>query len=128
MSGVGYRGSVGRTLGLWLHDGETVRAAAWGYSTVVGGALGMAQGRIAAITDDHLYVFRSSYWRPTKAMELITRHPIGAAPVSLNGWVLRIGMERMVVHLHHRGRARELASLAERWSPLAVASREQGHW
>jgi len=30
----------------------------------------------------------------------------------LSGWALRIGDERMVVHLHHRGRARRIAGLA----------------
>ena len=36
----------------------------------------------------------------------------GSVRIRLSGWALRVGDERMVVHLHHRGRARRIAALA----------------
>jgi len=36
---------------------------------------------------------------------VVAKHHIGSVPMRLSGWALHIGDERMVVHLHHRGRA-----------------------
>jgi len=45
--------------GLFLEPGETIRAAAWGRSRGFGYLLGVGRGRIAAVTERHLYVFES---------------------------------------------------------------------
>ena len=54
---------------LFLESGETIRAAAWGPSSELAFLVGMGSGRIAAVTERHLYVFESPLWgrmsRPT---------------------------------------------------------------
>ena len=99
--------------GLLLESGETIRAAAWGPSSEFAILMGVGSGRIAAVTERHLYLFESPLWgRMSRARGVVAKHPIGSVPVRLRGWVLRVGDERMVVHLHHRGRARRIAQLA----------------
>ena len=99
--------------GLLLESGETIRAAAWGPSSEFAILMGVGSGRIAAVTERHLYLFESPLWgRMSRARRVVAKHPIGSVPVRLRGWVLRVGDERMVVHLHHRGRARRIAGLA----------------
>jgi len=99
--------------GLLLESGETIRAAAWGPSSEFAILMGVGSGRIAAVTERHLYLFESPLWgRMSRPRGVVAKHPIGSVPVRLRGWVLRVGDERMVVHLHHRGRARRIAGLA----------------
>src|SRR5215472_11237448 len=104
--------------GLFLESGETIRAAAWGPSSEFAILMGVGSGRIAAVTERHLYLFKSPLWgRMSRPRGVVAKHPIGAVPVRLSGWVLRVGDERMIVHLHHRGRARRIARLAADMSP-----------
>jgi hypothetical protein len=42
-----------------LEPGETIRTAAWGPSSEFGYLMGVGSGRIAAVTERHLYVFES---------------------------------------------------------------------
>ena len=99
--------------GLFLESGETIRAAAWGPSSEFAIVVGVGSGRIAAVTQRHLYVFESPLWgRMSRASGVVAKHPIGSVPIRLRGWVLHVGDERMVVHLHHRARARRIAALA----------------
>jgi hypothetical protein len=99
--------------GLFLESGETIRAAAWGPSSEFAIVLGVGSGRIAVVTECHLYVFESPLWgRMSRARGVVAKHPIGSVRVWLRGWALHVGDERMVVHLHHRGRARRIAALA----------------
>ena len=99
--------------GLFLERGETIRAAAWGPSSEFGYLLGVGSGRIAAVTGRHLYVFESPLWgRMSRPRGVVAKHPIGSVRIRLSGWALRVGDERMVVHLHHRARARRIAALA----------------
>ena len=110
--------------GLFLESGETIRAAAWGPSSEFAIVVGVGSGRIAAVTQRHLYVFESPLWgRMSRARGVVAKHPIGSVRVWLRGWALHVGDERMVVHLHHRGRARRVAGLAAGVSsPGAVPS------
>ena len=98
----------------YLEPGESLRLAVWGPDSGVRFVLtGMARGRIVAITERNVYVFGSSAWgRMSKATSLLARHAIGSVPVRVRGWGIRVGGERMVVHLHHRNRARELSAIA----------------
>jgi len=99
--------------GLLLESGETIRAAAWGPSSEFAILMGVGSGRIAAVTERHLYLFESPLWgRMSRARGVVAKHPIGSVPVRLRGWVLRVGDERMAVHLYHRGRARRIIGLA----------------
>ena len=99
--------------GLFLESGETIRAAAWGPSSELAYLIGAGSGRIAAVTQRHMYVFESPLWgRMSRPRGVVAKHPIGSVRIRLSGWVLRVGDERMVVHLHHRGRARRVAGLA----------------
>ena len=99
--------------GPFLERGETIRAAAWGPSSELAFLLGVGSGRIAAVTQRHLYVFESPLWgRMSRPRGVLAKHAIGSVRMRLSGWVLRVGDERMVVHLHHRGRARRVAGLA----------------
>jgi hypothetical protein len=99
--------------GLLLESGETIRAAAWGPSSEFAILMGVGSGRIAAVTERHLYVFESPLWgRMSRPRGVVAKHPIGTVPIRLSGWVLRVGDERMIIHLHHRGRARRIAGLA----------------
>jgi hypothetical protein len=99
--------------GLFLEPGETVRAAAWGPSSEMAFLTGVGSGRIAAVTQRHLYVFESPLWgRMSRPRWVVAKHAIGSVRIQLSGWVLRVGDERMIVHLHHRGRARRIAGLA----------------
>jgi len=96
-----------------LEPGETIRAAAWGPSSEFGYLIGVGSGRIAAVTERHLYVFESPLWgRMSRATGVVAKHPIGSVRMKVSGWALHIGDERMVIHLHHRGRARRIAALA----------------
>jgi len=91
---------------LFLEPGETIRAAAWGPWSELAFLLGVGSGRIAAVTGRHLYVFESPLWgRMSRPRGVVAKHHIGSVPMRLSGWALHIGDERMVVHLHHRGRA-----------------------
>jgi len=99
--------------GLFLERGETIRAAAWGPSSKLAYLIGAGSGRIAAVTQRHLYLFESPLWgRMSRPRGVVAKHPIGSVRIQLSGWVLRVGDGRMVVHLHHRGRARRIAGLA----------------
>jgi hypothetical protein len=99
--------------GLFLERGETIRAAAWGPSSELAYLIGAGSGRIAAVTQRHLYLFESPLWgRMSRPRGVVAKHPIGSMRIQLSGWVLRVGDERMVVHLHHRGRARRIVGLA----------------
>src|SRR5215472_11797070 len=98
---------------LFLESGETIRAAAWGPSSELAFLAGVGSGRIAAVTERHLYVFESPLWgRMSRPRGVVAKHRIGSVRIRLRGWVLHVGDERMVVHLHHRGRARRIAGLA----------------
>ena len=111
---------------LFLEPGETIRVAAWGPSSELAILTGVGRGRIAAVTQRHLYLFESSLWRMSRARGIVAKHPIGSVRMRLSGWALYIGDERMVVHLHHRGRARKIAGLAadmSRPDPALPASR-----
>jgi hypothetical protein len=99
--------------GLFLESGETIRAAAWGPSSEFAFLVGVGSGRIAAVTGRHVYVFESPLWgRMSRPRGVVAKHPIGSVRIRLSGWVLRVGDERMIIHLHHRGRARRIAALA----------------
>jgi len=113
--------------GLFLESGETIRAAAWGPSSELAYLVGVGSGRIAAVTGRHVYVFESPLWRRmSRPTGVVAKHPIGSVPIRLRGWVLRVGDERMAVHLHHRGRARRIAGLAAGMSrPGAVPPENQ---
>ena len=98
---------------LFLEPGETIRVAAWGPSSELAILTGVGSGRIAAVTQRHLYLFESPLWgRMSRARGVMAKHPIGSVRMRLSGWALHIGDERMIVHLHHRGRARRIAGLA----------------
>ena len=97
----------------FLEPGETIRVAAWGPSSEFGYVLGVGSGRIAAVTGRHVYVFESPLWgRMSRPRGVVAKHPIGWVRIRLRGWTLHIGDERMAVHFHHRGRARQIAALA----------------
>jgi hypothetical protein len=99
--------------GPFLEPGETIRAAAWGPSSELAILTGVGSGRIAAVTERHLYVFESPLWgRMSRATGVVAKHRIGSVRMRLNGWALHIGDERMAVHLNHRGRARRIVALA----------------
>ena len=99
--------------GLFLEPGETIRAAAWGPSSELAILMGVGSGRIAAVTERHLYVFESPLWgRMSRPRGVVAKYRIGSVRIRLSGWALHIGDERMAVHLHHRGRARRIAALA----------------
>jgi len=101
------------TASLFLESGETIRAAAWGPSSELAILMGVGSGRIAAVTERHLYLFESPLWgRMSRATGVVAKHRIGSVRMRLSGWALHIGDERMVVHLHHRGRARRIIGLA----------------
>ena len=81
--------------GLLLESGETIRAAAWGPSSEFAILMGVGSGRIAAVTERHLYLFESPLWgRMSRARGVVAKHPIGSVPVRLRGWVLRVGDEK----------------------------------
>jgi len=91
---------------LFLEPGETIRAAAWGPSSELAFLLGVGSGRIAEVTERHPYVFES----PLLGRMSRPRGGGGEAPHRVGAdeaerVALHIGDERMVVHLHHRGRA-----------------------
>src|SRR5215471_11772353 len=110
---------------LLLESGETIRAAAWGPSSELALLMGVGSGRIAVVTERHLYVFESPLWGRMSRPGVVAKHAIGSVRIRLSGWVLRVGDERMVVHLHHRGRARRIAALAADMSrPGAMPPRE----
>ena len=46
----------------FLEPGETIRVAAWGPSSGLSYLIGAGSGRIAAVTERHLYVFESPLW------------------------------------------------------------------
>jgi len=99
--------------GLFLESGETIRAAVWGPSSELAFLMGVGSGRIAAVTQRHLYLFESPLWgRMSRPRGVVAKHPIGSVRIRLSGWVLRVGDERMIIHIHHRGRARRIAGLA----------------
>ena len=99
--------------GLFLEPGETIRVAAWGPSSELAYLIGAGSGRIAAVTERHVYVFESPLWgRMSRPRGVVAKHPVGSVRMRLNGWALHIGDERMAVHLHHRGRARRIIGLA----------------
>ena len=98
---------------LFLERDGTIRVAVWGPSSELAYLLGVGSGRIAAVTERHLYLFESPLWgRMSRPKAVVAEHPIGSVRMRLSGWALHIGDERMVVHLNHRGRARRIAGLA----------------
>src|SRR5262249_34309024 len=93
--------------GLFLESGETIRVAAWGPSSELAYLIGVGSGRIAAVTERHVYVFESPLWgRMSRPRGVVAKHPVGSVRMRLDGWALDIGAERMAGHCHHRGRAR----------------------
>jgi hypothetical protein len=99
--------------GVFLEPDETIRVAAWGPSSELAYLIGVGSGRIAAVTERHVYVFESPLWgRMSRPRGVVAKHPVGSVRMRLNGWALHIGDERMAVHLHHRGRARRVIGLA----------------
>jgi hypothetical protein len=93
----------------FLESGEAIRGAVWGPSSAVGYLFGVARGRIAAVTQRHLYLFESSIWgRMSRPRGVVAKYPVGSVEMRLTGWALHIEDERMVVHLHHRGRAQRI--------------------
>ena len=98
--------------GLFPESGETIRVAVWGPTSELAFLMGVGSGRIAAVTERHLYLFEPLVGRMSQPRGVVAKHPIGSVRIRLSGWVLRVGDERMVVHLHHRGRARRVAGLA----------------
>ena len=98
---------------LFLEPGETIRVAAWGPSSEFAIVVGVGSGRIAAVTGRHVYVFESPLWgRMSRPTRVVAKHLTGSVRIRLSGWALHIGDERMIIHLHHRGRARRIAALA----------------
>ena len=113
------------TASLFLESGETIRAAAWGPSSELAILMGVGSGRIAAVTERHLYLFESPLWgRMSRATGVVAKHRIGSVRMRLSGWALHVGDERMAVHLHHRGRARRVAALAADMSRPGVVPPE----
>ena len=116
--------------GLFLEPGETIRAAAWGPSSELAFLMGVGSGRIAAVTERHVYVFESPLWgRMRRPRGVVAKHRIGSVRIRLRGWALHVGDERMAVHLNHRGRARRVAALAadmSRPEPAPPAARRDG--
>ena len=112
---------------LFLEHDETIRVAAWGPSSELAILTGVGSGRIAAVTERHLYLFASPLWgRISRPKGVVAKHPIGSVRVRLRGWALHVGDERMAVHLNHRGRARRVAALAADMSrPGAVPPENQ---
>jgi len=111
--------------GLFLEPGETIRAAAWGPSSELAFLMGVGSGRIAAVTERHVYVFESPLWgRMSRPRGVVAKHRIGSVRMRLRGWALHVGDERMAVHLHHRGRARRVAGLAADMSRPGVVPPE----
>ena len=111
--------------GLFLEPGETIRVAAWGPSSELAFLRGVGSGRIAAVTERHLYVFESPLWgRMSRPRGVVAKHRIGSVRIRLRGWALHVGDERMAVHLHHRGRARRVAALAADMSRPGVVPPE----
>ena len=114
----------------FLESGETIRVAAWGPSSEFGYLLGVGSGRIAAVTGRHVYVFESPLWgRMSRARGVVAKRRIGSVRIRLSGWALHVGDERLVVHLHHRGRARRIAALGadmSRPEPAPSATRRDG--
>jgi hypothetical protein len=113
--------------GPFLEPGETVQLAAWGPSSGIRYVFALASGRIAAVTERHLYVFDSAIWgRMSRPRGVVAKYPIGAVRMRLRGWTLRVGEQRMIVHLHHRGRARRIvgwaAADASRLDPSPVGT------
>ena len=53
---------MSESAGLFLESGETIRAAAWGPSSELAILMGVGSGRIAAVTERHLYLFESPLW------------------------------------------------------------------
>ena len=99
--------------GLFPESGETIRVAVWGPTSELAFLMGVGSGRIAAVTQRHLYLFESPLWgRMSRPRRVVAKHPIGSVRIRLSGWALHIGDERMIIHLHHRGRARRIAALA----------------
>lgn len=97
---------------LAVEPDETIKAAAWGYTSLAGALLGTAKGRIVAVTERGIYSFESSYWRPAKPRRLVGRYPVGTVAARLHGWTLQVDGEQVVVHLRHRNRARRIVALA----------------
>lgn len=54
---------------------------------------------------------------------MVAKHAIGSVRIRLSGWVFHVGDERMVIHLHHRGRAGGVSQCQSRWLPSALAAR-----
>jgi ABC-2 type transport system ATP-binding protein len=104
---------------VFLDPGESVKAAAWGANSLTGSLLGTARAHIVAVTDRNVYVFESARWRipgmqlwyGNQATGIVAVHRLGSVPVSLKGWTLRVGGEKVVLHLHHRKRARAIVTL-----------------
>lgn len=111
----------------YLGPAESLQLAVWGPDSALKYFLtGTAKGRVVAISERNLYVFGSSAWgRMSKATSLIARHPLGSVPVRVHGWKVRAGDEQMMVHLHLRNRAQELAAAANA-APAVPGSRITG--
>jgi len=81
--------------GLFPESGETIRVAVWGPTSELAFLMGVGSGRIAAVTQRHLYLFESPLWgRMSRPRAVVAKHPIGAVRIRLSGWVLRVGDEK----------------------------------
>jgi hypothetical protein len=101
----------------YLEPGETVRAAVYGQTNVVPPndvalLLRIAQGRIVAVTQRNLYVFRRGIFSFTKPKSLLAKYPLGSVTVSSHGTLLNVATERIYVHLFVQGWARQVAQAA----------------
>jgi ABC-2 type transport system ATP-binding protein len=120
MEAPGYLRAVERRANPLLDPGESVRGAAWGADSLMRALLGTARAHIVVVTDRSVYIFESARWRIAglqmwygkHATGTVAEYPLGSVPVSLKRWTLRVGGERVVVHLHHRKRARAIITLA----------------
>jgi hypothetical protein len=106
----------------YLGPRETVRAAVWGFTSVLGGELGYGKGRVVVVTEETIYVFESGFLatafalrRIPQPLRLVASHKIGTVPVRARGSWLWVGDEKVVAYqLPGRGTKHILAALAWR--------------
>jgi hypothetical protein len=106
----------------FLEPGETVRAAVWGFTSVLGGELGYGKGRVVTVTEERIYVFESRFLatafalrRIPQPLRVVANHLIGAVPVRARGSWMWVGDEKVVVYQLPQRRVKHiLAALATR--------------
>jgi hypothetical protein len=89
----------------FLEPGETVRAAVWGLTSILGGELGYGKGRVVAVTEERIYVFGSKFLETAFALRripqpvrVVASHSIGAVPVRARGSWLWVGDDKIVAY------------------------------